>query len=46
MLGREGESNIMSDSAGPSETGKCQNKAVQVEGLPSAASIFYNSDRV
>lgn len=46
MKGYDESSNVMSDSAGPSELGTCENKRAPIEEHPSNGKIWYNADRV
>ena len=46
MSGIDDRSNIISESAGPSEYGKCSNARAPVEEHPQSGKIYYTSDRI
>jgi len=46
MRGYDDRSNIMSDSAGPSELGNCSNIRSPIYDQPIAGRIYYDTDRV
>lgn len=46
IRGDDPTSNILSNSAGPSELGNCSNKRAPVEEQPSLGKIYYNANRV
>ena len=46
LLGYETGSNLLTDSAGPSELGTCSNKQAPSQEHPNAAKIYYDTNRV
>ena len=46
VRGTDDRSNLLTESAGPSEYGDCKNERTPVEAFPLAARIFYDARRV